>query len=731
MIEHVDRVCDRFEAAWQAGGRPSIEAYLEDPRADREAFLFEHLLLLELDYRHRCGESPAAAEYLARFPQYAAVIAPVYADAAAGKALADTPTRDTATLQRLPEAEFGQPCTICPGTKLGKYEVLEEIGHGGMGHVFKAMQPPLGRAVAIKVLWPPGRMSPEALLRFQREVRLVSQLGHPNVVVTHDAGEHQGIPYLVMEYLEGSDLAALVRQRGPLAVTQAVDYILQAARGLQCAHQRGIVHRDVKPSNLWLDPTGRIKVLDLGLARVLPSAQLALEAAQWPATSSQHMLGTWDYVSPEQAKDPRAAGCPSDIYSLGCTLHYLLTGRPPYGGSTGLDKFLAHCNEPIPSLASRRLDVSAELDRVFTKMLAKAPDERFASLAELIDALETLPAGRETRDERVPAGVAHATPQPDMDKCVSSVAVSRGTPPAKLRRLRAIAVSAVVLGLLVVLGCFFGWRAFQRARSSPMAGASNAALRNHRTPSPEPRTLHPEHRTPAEPRESAPAEPRYADETLFKFLDGAIKEFRSKYIVRSLYTEVLHTARRQQTGTWFVGGGLTRDRRSYRIDAGHGLWTARALSDKDVAELNLSEGGISRNLSEPLFKLPAKPLVTLNAHDLRVETGPDGQKRLTGRLRCASHSQETIEDPGLILQSVSVAGEVMHGNDRQQYLGYGGPIRLPLDEIAVEIPLDDAIAKQGARLFLQGFLWAPEPSFYQISNDVIWTGSAGAPASGS
>ncbi|HPM81640.1 MAG TPA: serine/threonine-protein kinase, partial [Candidatus Anammoximicrobium sp.] len=247
MIEHVDRVCDRFEAAWQAGGRPSIEAYLEDPRADREAFLFEHLLLLELDYRHRCGESPAAAEYLARFPQYAAVIAPVYADAAAGKALADTPTRDTATLQRLPEAEFGQPCTICPGTKLGKYEVLEEIGHGGMGHVFKAMQPPLGRAVAIKVLWPPGRMSPEALLRFQREVRLVSQLGHPNVVVTHDAGEHQGIPYLVMEYLEGSDLAALVRQRGPLAVTQAVDYILQAARGLQYAHQRGIVHRDVKP----------------------------------------------------------------------------------------------------------------------------------------------------------------------------------------------------------------------------------------------------------------------------------------------------------------------------------------------------------------------------------------------------------------------------------------------------------------------------------------------------
>jgi len=284
---------------------------------------------------------------------------------------------------------------------------------------------------------------------------------------------------------------------------------------------------------------------------------------------------------------------------------------------------------------------------------------------------------------------------------------------------------------LDVLGCFFGWRAFQPARSSPKAGESNAALRKHRTPSPEPRTLHPEHRTPAEPRESAPAEPRYADETLFKFLDGAIKEFRSKYIVRSLYTEVLHTARRQQTGTWFVGGGLTRDRRSYRIDAGHGLWTARALSDKDVAELNLSEGGISRNLSEPLFKLPAKPLVTLNAHDLRVETGPDGQKRLTGRLRCASHSQETIEDPGLILQSVSVAGEVMHGNDRQQYLGYGGPIRLPLDEIAVEIPLDDAIAKQGARLFLQGFLWAPEPSFYQISNDVIWTGSAGAPASGS
>jgi len=126
MIEHADRVCDRFEAAWQAGGRPPIEAYLEDPRTDREGFLFEHLLLREPDYRRRRGESPPAAEYLARFPQYAAVIAPVYADAAAGEALADTPTRDTATLQRLPEAEFGQPCTLRPGTKLGKYELLEE-----------------------------------------------------------------------------------------------------------------------------------------------------------------------------------------------------------------------------------------------------------------------------------------------------------------------------------------------------------------------------------------------------------------------------------------------------------------------------------------------------------------------------------------------------------------------------------------------------------------------------
>lgn len=721
MIEHADRVCDRFEAAWQAGGQPRIEDYLEDRRQAEEGVLFEHLLLLDLDYRHRRGATPAAAEYLARFPQYAAVIALAYSNAVAGEALVDTPTRDTATLEAIGEREAGQPCAIGKGTKLDKYEVLEEIGHGGMGHVFKAKQPPLGRVVAIKVLWPPDSLSPEGLLRFRREARLVSQLGHPNVVVTHDAGEHQGIPYLVMEYLEGSDLAALVKERGPLAVEQAVGYIVQAARGLQCAHQRGIIHRDVKPSNLWLDPSGTIKVLDLGLARVLPSAQATLEDAESSATSSQHMLGTWDYVSPEQAKDSRSAGCPSDVYSLGCTLHYLLTGRPPYGGSTGLEKFLAHCNEPVPSLVSRRPDVPAELDQVFAKMLAKSPDERFASLAEVIGALETLSATKQTGDEHVPAGVAHPARRPETKKSVSSTAVSRATSPARRRRFRTIAVSAVVLGLLVVLGCI-GWRAFQRARSPGAARATKVPAGNQRAPVNE-------HRAPGE--SVGPPQPVYADQTLFKFLDGAIKEFRSKYIVRMTYTEVLVTARRQQTGRWLFGGGLTRDGQSYEIEVGHGLWTARALSAKEIAELNLSEGSLSRNLSEPVFKLPARQLVTLSASDLRVETGPDGQQRLTGRIRCASDSQETVEDPGLILQSVSIAGEVMHGNTGHQYLGYNGPVRLPLHEIAVEIPLDDAMAKQGARLFLQGFLGAPEASFYQISNEVIWTGSPVASDNGS
>lgn len=264
---------------------------------------------------------------------------------------------------------------------LGDYTLLEIIGSGGMGTVYKAIHRPMDRLVALKTLPPALTESPDALRRFRREAQAVARLSHPNIVVAHDAGEADGVHFLVMELIDGEDLARLVRDQGPLPVEQAVDFLLQAARGLEYAHGVGVIHRDIKPSNLLLDKDGAIKILDLGLAR--------FQTAEQPSdlTGSGSVLGTIDYVAPEQAANTKHADHRADIYSLGCTLYYLLTGRPVYGGETTVERLLAHREEPIPSLREPRSDVSSDLDCIFQKMVAKRPEDRFQSMGDVIRAL--------------------------------------------------------------------------------------------------------------------------------------------------------------------------------------------------------------------------------------------------------------------------------------------------------------------------------------------------------
>lgn len=271
----------------------------------------------------------------------------------------------------------------------GDYVVLGRIGAGGMGQVFKARHRRMDRIVALKVLPKSAMNSPEAVRRFEREAKAAARLIHPNIVTAFDAGEAQGVHFLVMEFVDGGDLAGLVKSQGPLPVEKAVDYILQAARGLDYAHGEGVVHRDIKPANLLLDKKGVVKILDMGLAR-LDDALGGGGGVQEGLTQSGQVMGTVDYMAPEQAVDTRTADAKADVYALGCTLYRLLTGENVYGGETLVQKLLAHREQPIPSLAAKRNDVPAALDAVFRKLVAKRPEERYQTMREVIEALETV-----------------------------------------------------------------------------------------------------------------------------------------------------------------------------------------------------------------------------------------------------------------------------------------------------------------------------------------------------
>lgn len=268
---------------------------------------------------------------------------------------------------------------------LGKYVVLDLIGEGGMGRVFRARDVRLGRDVALKVIRKEKLTKPIVLQRFQQEIQAASMLNHPNVVMVFDADEIRGIHFYAMEYVEGVDLTKLVRERGPLPLPQGCEYIRQAALGLQHAFERGLVHRDVKPSNLLVTPRGQVKVLDLGLA-MLKQAPGLEDASR--VTQEGLVLGTPDFLAPEQAQNPMSVDIRADVYGLGTTLYYLLTGKVPFEGPSPTDKLLQHITAPPPSLCTTRPDAPPQLDAVIQWMMAKKPEDRPQSPAYAAAALQ-------------------------------------------------------------------------------------------------------------------------------------------------------------------------------------------------------------------------------------------------------------------------------------------------------------------------------------------------------
>lgn len=258
---------------------------------------------------------------------------------------------------------------------LGPYFLTDSLGYGGMGQVFKAEHTIMGREVAIKVL-PRHRSTPEAIEHFLREVRTQAQLDHENLVRAHDAGHDKHVWFLVTEFVPGADLRKLVRREGPLSMSAAASIMVQVSRGLEYAHRRSLIHRDIKPGNVLVMPDGRAKLSDLGLASFFVEGQLI-------DTRKNKVVGTSDYIAPEQTTRPGYANVQSDIYSLGCTLYYAITSKVPFPGGTYKEKWLAHrSQEPIDP---RRLNpnISREFCKLIEYMMAKDPSKRPQSAAEV------------------------------------------------------------------------------------------------------------------------------------------------------------------------------------------------------------------------------------------------------------------------------------------------------------------------------------------------------------
>ncbi len=447
LLCRINARCDAFEAACRDGHAANVADFLDGFHGAERSRLLRELIPLELDYRKQHGQTPNADELLTRFPELdstwlAAAVTDEGADltmaGAAATGIAQTDGQCSAEIawQRLADAQLlataeletlrtklpstaaeltarlvaegkltaFQARRLCAGNErplvLGGYLILDRLGAGGMGTVYRALHRRMNREVALKLIKPASHESADHARWFLREAEAAAKLVHPNIVTAYDAGEDEGVAYLVTEFVGGMDLAALVRGNGPLPVAAAINYVVQAARGLSYAHTQGIIHRDVKPSNLLVDRDGKVRVLDVGLARLTrgPTA----DAAGGEPVAAEHsslgaLIGTVDYMAPEQAAAPTHVDERADIYGLGCTLYYLLTGRALYPGADVWAKLASHRDDAIPSLTKARSDVPPGLERLFQSLVAKRPEDRPLSMDDVIRRLKHVGKSRHGR----------------------------------------------------------------------------------------------------------------------------------------------------------------------------------------------------------------------------------------------------------------------------------------------------------------------------------------------
>ncbi|MEL6896293.1 MAG: serine/threonine-protein kinase, partial [Planctomycetota bacterium] len=394
----IDQLCDDFESQWQSFHGPSNDgqrasdaiAPLPWDQLNQESPSFRlialrELLEIEIPIRLGLGHTLRVNELETRFQGL---------PKSSISSLLQQSTHDT-SLEGSDSSS--QPRHNAPAIpkNIGKYRILGTLGSGGMGTVFHARHSSMQRDVALKMIRRDLASDANLRQRFHREVLAAARLDHPNIVTAYDAGEYEGHPYLVTQFIRGRDLRDVVRGDGPVPWATALKHIRDAAMGLEFAHQQNVIHRDIKPANLLLESeTQRVMLLDLGLARMNVASDDSSGFSLGPGadsdpsqlTQSGAIMGTAAYMSPEQARDTRSADIRSDVYSLGCVLHFLLTGEAPFRGATPVDTIISQISGDIPQLPdSIRSKTPDAVRKLLHQMMAKQPEDRPQSMREILN----------------------------------------------------------------------------------------------------------------------------------------------------------------------------------------------------------------------------------------------------------------------------------------------------------------------------------------------------------
>lgn len=392
LSDQIDLVCDQFETGLRNETSPRIEEMLQRVQDGDRSQVLRRLIAVEIAFDQALGKTVDFSTYLTRFPEVESAIhviraqfelnslrvesSPVVADGENNETGAQRPTQfeDVTTVTFKSQLTQG----------IGNYQLLERIGRGGGGEVYAARHIRLERRDAVKLLAAKDAGDTNVRKRFLREMLSIGRLKHPHIVQAYDAGEVDGVLYLAMELVEGPNVDLFAQRISRMEIADACEIVRQAAVGLQHIHEHGLVHRDLKPSNLLLSSSG-VKIADLGLALLRSS-----EPTDDRLTGTFVVMGTADYIAPEQAENARDVDIRADLYSLGCTLYRLLSGQAPFaylGRGMVLDKLRAHIYDPAPDIRTQRPDISKQLLAILEKLLAKNREERFSQPLELVEAL--------------------------------------------------------------------------------------------------------------------------------------------------------------------------------------------------------------------------------------------------------------------------------------------------------------------------------------------------------